>query len=126
MKGKAYIKPSKPSLIVGLIVIVLMMGFGIYFMALIADESESGVGIVFLSVWLLVCMVIAGSMLYNYFKHDDDAAIGGEITFTDQETPTVTNNVENKLKQLERLYKEKLITEEEYQSKRKAIMESDW
>lgn len=126
MKGKAYIKPSKPSLIVGLIVIILMMGFGIFFMTLIAGESESAVGMVFLSIWLLVCLVIAGSMLYNYFKQDDDSAIGSEITFTDQETPTVTNNVENKLKQLERLIKEKLITEEEYQSKRKAIMESEW
>ncbi len=126
MKGKAYIKPSKPSLIAGLIVIVLMMGFGIFFMTLIAGESESGVGMVFLSVWLLVCLVIAGSMLYNYFKNDDDAVIGSEITFTNDEKAEATNDIENKLRQLERLQKEKLITEEEYQSKRKAIMESEW
>jgi hypothetical protein len=126
MKGKAYIKPSKPSLVVGLIVIGLMIGFGIYFMTLISGESESGTGMIFLSVWLLVAFVIAGSMLYNYFKKDNTASIGAEITFTDQAPPAATNDFENRLRQLERLHKEKLITEEEYKAKRKAMMETQW
>lgn len=126
MKQKAYIKPSKPSLVVGLIAVAAMIGFGIFFMSLIAGEQESRMGMVFLSVWLLIALLIAGSMLYSYFSKDDAPAIGSEITFTDEETPGAPTNFEVRLRQLERLHKEQLITEAEYQKKRKEIMESRW
>jgi len=126
MKGKAYVKPSKPSLIVGLIVIGLMIVFGIYFMTLIAEESESEVGMVFLSIWILVPLTIAASMLYNYFKKDGDPAIGGEITFTDESADEPATNIESRLRQLESLYKDQLITKAEYDAKRKEIMDSKW
>jgi hypothetical protein len=126
MKVKATVKPSRPSLIVGLIAIGFMIGFGIFFMSLIAGEEESWMGMVFLSMWLLIALLIAGAMLYNYFKKDDAPAIGGEITFTEEETQAAPTNFEGRLRQLERLHKEQLITEAEYQKKRREIMDSKW
>ena len=125
MKQKAYIKPSKPSLVVGLIAVALMIGLGIFFMSRIADEQESQIGMVFLSVWLLIALLIAGSMLYNYFSKDNTPGIGGEITFTDGE-PDQTISFDERLRKLERLHLDQLITEDEYQKKRKEIMDTKW
>ena len=85
MKQKAYIKPSKPSLVVGLIAVTAMIGFGIFFMTLIAGEEESRIGMVFLSIWLLIALAIAGAMLYNYFRQDATPGIRREITYSDAE-----------------------------------------
>lgn len=125
MKQKAYIKPSKPSLVVGLIAIAAMIGFGIFFMTLIAGEEESRMGMVFLSIWLLIALLIAGSMLYNYFSKDASQAIGTEITFSDGETKE-SNSFDERLRKLEALRRDRLISEEEYRNKRKEIMDGKW
>ena len=125
MKQKVYIRPSKPSLVVGLIAVAVMIGFGIFFMSLIADEEDSKVGMVFLSVWLLIALLIAGAMLYNYFSKENAPGIGSEITFSDGE-PDQTTGFEERLRKLEGLRHDQLITEDEYQKKRKEIMDSKW
>jgi cation transport ATPase len=125
MKKKVYIKPSKPSLVVGLIAIAAMIAFGIFFMTLIAGEEESRMGMVFLSIWLLIALLIAGSMLYNYFSKDGSQAIGSEITFSDEET-NQSNGFDERLRKLEGLRRDRLISEEEYRNKRKEIMDGKW
>jgi hypothetical protein len=125
MKQKVYIKPSKPSLVVGLIAIAAMIGFGIFFMTLIAGEEESRMGMVFLSIWLLIALLIAGSMLYNYFSKDKSPAIGSEIIFSDGEANDSTG-FDERLRKLEGLRRERLISEEEYRTKRKEIMDGKW
>lgn len=125
MKQKAYIKPSKPLLVFGLIAVAVMIGLGILFMSLIADEQESQIGIVFMSVWLLIALLIAGSMLYNYFSKENAPGIGSEITFSDGE-PDQSTSFEERLRKLEGLHLDQLITEDEYQKKRKEIMDTKW
>lgn len=125
MKQKAYIKPSKPSLVVGLIAVTAMIGFGIFFMTLIAGEEESRIGMVFLSIWLLIALAIAGAMLYNYFSKDASPGIGSEITFSDGEANESTS-FDERLRKLEGLRRDRLISDEEYRNKRKEIMDGKW
>jgi hypothetical protein len=82
-------------------------------------------GMVFLSIWLLIALLIAGSMLYNYFSKDSSPAIGAEITFSDGETNNETD-FDVRLRKLEGLRRDRLISEEEYRNKRKEIMDGKW
>ena len=129
MKKKAYVKATKPSLIVGMLVAFLMFVFGIVFLISILGEPENGVGIAFLSIWLIVVLIIAGSYYINYKNYDKDSgsSFAGEIELPDgmsDEESSLT--FDDKLRKLEDLKKDNLITEEEYNAKRKEIMNQNW
>ena len=126
MKNKAYIKPTKPALIVGLIAIVGMLAFGIFFMSLLAEEnSEIGMG--FMSVWILFVLLIGGIFVYNLVTKNDHNSIAEEITFTQDQPHTETQtDFDSRLRKLELLRKDQLITEPEYRKKREEILNSKW
>lgn len=126
MKNKAYIKPTKPALIVGIIAVIGMLAFGIFFMKLMIDE-ESSVGVGFIIIWLLFVLLIGAGYVYNLVNKKEGKAVGEEISFTGnwpQNNTTIDFNT--KLRMLDTLKKDNLITEEEYQNKRAEIMNSQW
>lgn len=127
MKNKAYIKPTKPALIAGIIAVIGMLAFGIFFMKLMIDE-DSSVGIGFLSIWLLFVLLIGAMFVYNLFNKKGEKSVGEEISFTEDwpQNNTAVNDFNTKLRKLDSLKKDKLITEEEYQNKRAEIMNSRW
>lgn len=126
MKNKAYIKPSKPALVVGLIAVVLMLAFGIFFMrALIGEGSEMGVG--FIAIWMLFVLLIGAVFVYNLFNKNEKTSIAEEITFTqDQPQGETQGDFDTRLRKLELLRKDQLITEAEYRKKREEILSSKW
>lgn len=126
MKNKAYIKPTKPALIVGLIAVVAMLAFGIFFMrALAEDNSDIGMG--FMSVWILFVLLIGGIFVYNLVNKNEKNSIAEEITFTQDQPHTETqHDFDSKLRKLELLRKDQLITEPEYRKKREEILNSKW
>ncbi|MCC7520440.1 MAG: SHOCT domain-containing protein [Flavobacteriaceae bacterium] len=129
MSRKAYIKPTKPSLIVGMIVVVFMFIFGIFFISLLVGESDSHIGIGFLSIWLLVLLLIGGSFAYNYINYDKNPAssVAEEIQMEDGNTPLDTSmRFDEKLRKLDQLKNEKLLSEAEYEVKRKEILDQKW
>lgn len=129
MKKKAYVKATKPSLIVGMLVAFLMFVFGIVFLISILGEPENGVGIAFLSIWLIVVLIIAGSYYINYKNYDKDSgsSFAGEIELPDSMSDEESSlTFDDKLRKLEDLKKDNLITEEEYNAKRKEIMNQKW
>lgn len=129
MKKKAYVKATKPSLIVGMLVAFLMFVFGIVFLISLLGEPENGVGIAFLSIWLIIVLIIAGSYYINYKNYDKDSgsSFAGEIELPDSMSDEESSlTFDDKLRKLEDLKKDNLITEEEYNAKRKEIMNQKW
>jgi hypothetical protein len=129
MAKKAYIKPTKPSLVVGMIVVVFMLFFGIFFMSLISSEPDSHIGIGFLSIWMLVLLLIGGSFLYNYINYDKNPShsVAEEIQLDDSSLSESSGiSFDEKLRKLDQLKKENLITPVEYENKRKEILDEKW
>lgn len=129
MAKKVYIKPTKPSLVVGMIVVVFMLLFGIFFMFLISSEPDSYIGIGFLSIWMLVLLLIGGTFLYNYINYDKNPShsVAEEIQLDDSGLSEVSMiGFDEKLRKLDQLKKENLITAVEYENKRKEILDEKW
>lgn len=126
MKNKAYIKPTKPALIVGIIAVMAMLAFGIFFMKLLIND-ESSIGFGFIIIWLLFVLLIGAMFVYNLVNKKDEKSVGEEISFTGNwPQNNTTNDFNTKLRMLDTLKKDNLITEEEYQYKRAEIMNSQW
>ncbi len=126
MKKKIYVKPSKPALVVGLIAVLLMLGFGIFFMNLLSSEG-SDIGVGFMAFWIIIVLLIAGSYIYGLVSKNNKVGIGEEITMEDDaDIADASSDFEARLRKLESLWKDKLITETEYRKKRAAILQEQW
>lgn len=126
MKNKAYIKPTRPALIVGLIAVILMLIFGIFFMRVLFNEG-SGIGIGFMLLWMLFLLLIGGVFVYNLRNKNDEKSIADEITFTDHRPQAETvPDFDIKIRKLELLRKDGHINEQEYRKKREELINSKW
>lgn len=119
-----YIKPSRASLIAGMIAVVIFLVFGIVFLFLLADESSS-IGMIAVSVWIVFVLLIGGLFLYKFINYNKGNSADEEIFFSDEREEEVST-FDERLRKLEALYKDKLITEAEYRKKRAEIMQSKW
>jgi H+/Cl- antiporter ClcA len=129
MKQKAYIKATKPGLIVGIIVIIAFLAFGIFFFSLLSGEAEAYIGQTFLIFWIIIVLVIGGVFVNNLINYDKNP----ESSFAEQiEMPDAFNireigtSFDDKLRKIESLRKEGLISEQEFAAKRQEIMEQKW
>jgi hypothetical protein len=129
MKQKAYIKPTKPGLIAGLVVVIAFLAFGIFFFTLLSGESDAYIGQTFLVIWFIVVLVIGGILVNNLINYDKNpgSSIAEEIEMPDAlNTRDIGISFDDKLRKIESLRKEGLISEQEYQSKRQEIMQQKW
>ena len=129
MKQKAYIKPTKPGLIVGLIVIIAFLAFGIFFFILLSGEPDAYIGQIFLVIWIIVVLVIGGSFVNNLINYDKNpgSSIAQEIEMPDAlNGREIGISFDDKLRKLENLRREGLISEQEYVAKRQEIMQQKW
>lgn len=74
-----------------------------------ADDTANGIGLMVLFFWL----AMVNTVLYVIFR------------VTSGRKPSENSTLESKLKEIDRLKTDGLITEEEYTAKRKAILESN-
>jgi amino acid permease len=114
MSPKAYVRPGK---MVSVIAIIAGCGMLLFF-----GSSFSGGG-GFTALWMLGLIIIIGYNVYNLISQKASSVATEEI---DLDLPDSKGTVEEKLRSLERLKKERLITEEEYLQKRKEIMQQKW
>lgn len=129
MRHSAYVKPTKPSLIVGIIVIIAFLAFGIFFFSLLSGESDAYIGQTFLVFWIIIVLVIGGVFVNNLINYDKNpgSSIAEEIQFPDAlNTHEIGTSFDDKLRKIESLRKEGLISEQEYAVKRREIMEQKW
>jgi len=129
MGQKIYVKPGKTALKVGMFVSALFFLFGLFFINLLIGEPDSHIGIGFLIFWLLVVGLIFRTFYVQYVNYDQPNP-GGFNPVIDINSDLNSNaspiSFDDKLRKLEELKKDKLISDREYNQKRIEIMEEKW
>jgi hypothetical protein len=129
MGQKVYVKPGKTALKVGMFVSALFFLFGLFFINLLIGEPDSHIGIGFLIFWLLVVVLIFGTFWVQHVNYDQPNPGGFNPMInidTDLNSNAIPISFDEKLRKLEELKKGKLISDTEYNQKRKEIMEEKW
>ncbi len=133
MKDKpkmASVRPSPLASIITIVMLSLFLIFGIFFMT-IPDDEGMGFGNMFVIIWILFCI---GGIIYSiinlttYSKSEKERipVTSGDIIEIVEEKEAGKVDFEAKLRKLESLRKDNLISEEEYMIKRKEIMDEKW
>jgi len=130
MKLKSQVKPGKQSALAGMIVGIFFLLFGVVFMIAIQDDlshEDSSATMVnaFFVLWILVMLVIIILNARSLNRLNAPSMVDIETEIVDN-IPQDTYSIESKLKQLEKLKGENLITETEYNQKRNDIMQVKW
>lgn len=114
MKKRYRIQPSKGSSFMGMIMGGVFCFVGLFFVTPIFGA--------FGAIWTLFAVVITVSNGYAYFK--DKNIMGHDIIVEDDEKDFIDNNSsKSRLNEIKKLYDEGLITKEEYDKKRKEIID---
>jgi len=119
MSPKAYVRPSKIAS-----VIVIILGCGMLFFvgsSFSGNGGDSG----FVGLWMLGLIIMIGYYAYNLIAKKASSVATEEIELDVPDSKS-KDTVEETLSSLERMKKNKLITEEEYQQKRKEMMQQKW
>lgn len=139
---RASIRPSPTVSVVQLIMSVLFLIFGVALMLTAANEAGgdgSGFIMAFLVIWVVACL---GTMIYSIVNlasftgaRNRPSALAidvVEIEKEDESRSAVSSpggesmDFEAKLRKLEALRKDGILSEEEYQRKRKEILDQKW
>lgn len=125
MSRKVYVKPPPMAKIIPVAQIILLPLFIIFgvVMVILAEEETKPFIAVFCLIWSVICialMVNAVKLLRLINKGKIEIAEIGGSTAEDE------NGFAQKLRDLDALKKESLISDEEYQIKREEIMKEKW
>lgn len=122
MRRRYRVKPSKPvSLLAGIVGVVFVF-LGIF--VIIPTFGAFGL------LWTAIAGGMGGMHLYNFFSEK-----GAGLYRIDVEDDSVPNETRGnnekvdfdiKLRKLQKLYDDRIITKEEFEKKRKKLMDSDW
>ena len=129
MRQKAYIKTTKSGLIVGIVVVLAFMVFGIFFLSLLSGEAGSEIGQTFMGFWFIILLIIGGIFVYNLINYDKNpgASVAEEIDMPDAiNTREIEISFDEKLRKIDKLKKEGLISHAEFEAKRQEIMQQKW
>ncbi len=129
MEYKTKVKPSKASSITLIIFGVLFLIFGIVFLSSVSSDLSADDGgpviIVFFAIWMIMCIGFVIFGIANLVKKDGISTYEFDINKVDGNINENISNVEQRLKNLDALKQKRLITEEEYQNKRKNIIDNE-
>ena len=125
MKSKASVRPSKPSAVVLLVIAPFFLVFGVALCCAAEGEARP-----FVMMFLVIWVVAIGSMIVYalsiLFSKRPPAMTEIEIEDMGGDRSAPGLDFETKLKKLEALRKEGLISGEEYRAKRSEIMGEKW
>lgn len=130
MTRRMGVKPAKPVLVMGLVVAVAMLIFGgFFFSSVLRDGGEArGPASGFMALWFLVLGVII--VYYAYLLLTRKSVVDIE---TETEAPAAAPaeapagaDFDARLRKLEGLKKDGLVTDEEYRAKRAEILGEKW
>lgn len=129
---KLSIKPSKPISAGAGIGLVFMLIFGIGFATVVGNVlEENDAPPLFSMLFFLFIIIWIGTVIFMMIYHFKNLKSKNglslfEISTESQNNQEAVNGPMKVLVELETMRKEKLITEEEYNSKRKQIMDKEW
>ncbi len=125
MTNNMRVRPTRAVTIMGLVVAVAMVFFGIFFLTMVTKDSgfESGPLTGFMILWFLVLGVIIAYGIYNLTSRKGVVEID-----VGPKTPDIKTgpDFDERLRKLESLKKDGLVTDEEYRIKRNEIMSEKW
>ena len=126
MNGKIIVRPPRASAIVMIVMGILFLAYGITLVGLAEGDARPPV-LIFGILWAAVCIgiIVYGLCILSRRKTPAVAIIDVESA-PEGENRTEGTDFEAKLRKLERLRKERLISEEEYRRKRTEIMAEKW
>ena len=120
----------------GIVVAVLFLIFGVGFMVFVFGETPDSEGalrlfqIGFGAIWVVACLAIISiyaRLLRNRAKASSTPLLGVEGTLDDDETPAAPGaDFAERMRKVEALYRDGLLTKAEYRSKRDEIMNEKW
>lgn len=114
MKRRYRIQPTKGSSFMGMIMGGVFCFIGLF----LVIPTFGGFGV----IWTLFAVFITASNGYAYFK--DKNIMGHDVIIEDDEKDFIDNNSsKSRLNEIKKLYDEGLITKEEYDKKRKEIID---
>ncbi len=122
MRRNIRYKPSKGASICGGVIACAMGFFGIFGMSDIAY----GFGTEFVAFQIIWCLAAFGIGIYNLLLAAGVVKYNGGYEITDEKGDSAEggkSDAEARLEELQTLYDRRLITEEEYQEKRKEILD---
>ncbi|GAQ94702.1 short C-terminal domain-containing protein [Thermodesulfovibrio aggregans] len=131
MKERPKIAPVRPSPFASKITIVMLIIFLFFGVAIMADAPDETPFAFFRIIWIIACLAGIVYSIKNLSTYSDSKKKNIPITATDvveideSEIPEGMD-FEKKLRKLEALRKDGLITDEEYRQKRKEIMDEKW
>jgi len=115
------VRPPRTSSVVMIGMGLLFLFFGIAFIAAAEGEARPFV-LVFGILWIAVCIGFIVFGIYSLSRGKAPAVAIIDV----ESSPEEGADFEAKLRKLERLRKERLISEEEYRRKRTEIMAEKW
>ena len=126
MNGKIIVRPPRASAIVMIVMGILFLAYGITLVGLAEGDARPPV-LIFGILWAAVCIgiIVYGLCILSRGKAPAVAIIDVESA-PGEGNRTEGTDFEGKLRKLERLRKERLISEEEYRRKRTEIMAEKW
>jgi hypothetical protein len=123
MPKRVKVKPSKPASLFGMIVGIIFVFIGLF--VVIPDAGIIGI------LWTLFAVGITGFHAYNFFG--DKGVASWEIDTDDgdneeknNQSTLVSDDFEIRIRKLNRLKEDGLITEEEFKKKREEILREKW
>ena len=126
MRKRVTYRPSKSGSVMGGVVGVIFVLIGL-FVVIPTFSMAGGFAAIFGVLWTVIAAVIAGTNFYQAFGK---GYIGPEIHIEEESVEHAqhssappASNVQARLSELKTLYDQRLITQEEYEAKRKEILE---
>ncbi|WP_130848834.1 SHOCT domain-containing protein [Intestinimonas timonensis] len=125
MRKRVTYRPSKSGSVMGGVVGVIFVLIGL-FVVIPSFSMTGGFGAIFGVLWTIIAGVIAGTNFYQAFGK---GYIGPEIHIEEEggtehaQDAAAPGDTQARLTELRALYDQRLITQEEYEQKRKEILE---
>ncbi|MGB8959178.1 MAG: hypothetical protein WCC00_09255 [Candidatus Aminicenantales bacterium] len=122
MLQKTSVKPTRPAVLLGLIAAIAFLIFGLVFLSVLI-KLGSGLGIAFMIFWIFIVLIMIGFSIHLLTSRKGVLELDTESQIPEGESGP---DFEAKLRKLELLKKDGLVTDEEYRDKRAEILKQKW
>jgi len=119
---KVHVRPTRATSLIGLLVGVAFLVFGVVFLVVLIQE-DSRVGVAFMGLWIFVVSLLIAFNAYHLITRKAVMEIDTEVAAPGTGSES---DFDAKLRRLERLKSDRLISEEEYKRKRAEILDQKW
>jgi hypothetical protein len=126
----ASVRPSPLASKITIVMLVIFLFFGLFLMSDGPGSGEASFSL-FRMIWVIACIggiiySIRNLSTYSNGQKSKLPATATDVIEIQSERETATEDFETKLRKLESLKKDGLITDEEYIQKRKEVMDEKW